>query len=305
MSISMDAEALLKKIDEYTANLSELLKKRYAEGEEELKKTDTSVKNFISSLLSDKENKLREYQNSVNPPTFVVAGYEKSEEEKQQEYVSKIRAMLNHLDAFGDEIKLSIETKKKSTKLDEIEQKTYEVKAEAERRAAVTDTKSFGAAIEIIDALRDELKSRESTSQELIEIKKTLLEIQRSLTELRKELSSASSATAPPKIMLTFVDEYKKLDEITNYLSSRLARSSRMITKNEVESSYSEFKFVFGRLQSKIVGLKSEKVISSQLSQCDYIFRGIISGMSIVSSSEVNKLLQELKHLGGLIKEPL
>ena len=52
---------------------------------------------------------------------------------------------------------------------------------EAGRRGTVVETKIYGAAIEIIDKLREELKSNKGVLEEIINIKRDLKEIKDNL----------------------------------------------------------------------------------------------------------------------------
>lgn len=83
-----------------------------------------------------------------------------------------------------------VEAEKDSTELDRLKEKIEEGKAEAERRATVTETKQWGAAIEIIDILRDELKKRRKRDQEMLDIHKQLEEIKQLLVKLNDKIEN-------------------------------------------------------------------------------------------------------------------
>jgi hypothetical protein len=73
----------------------------------------------------------------------------------------------------------------KSDKLGKIRRKIQEEKAEAERRAAVAETKQLGSFIEVIDMLREELKRRNQMNQEIMDMHKEIGEIRAILTEMK------------------------------------------------------------------------------------------------------------------------
>jgi len=63
-------------------------------------------------------------------------------------------------------------------KLTKIESKIKEASLEKERRKEVTEQKVYGAAIEIIDILRNEIKRRDENSKEIIELKSRLAKLE-------------------------------------------------------------------------------------------------------------------------------
>jgi hypothetical protein len=76
---------------------------------------------------------------------------------------------------------------KTDNKLDKIQKEIGEEKAEAERRAAVVETKLWGSVIELIDMQREELRKRSQINQEILEIHREIDEIK---TLLSKMISS-------------------------------------------------------------------------------------------------------------------
>lgn len=93
------------KIDEYLTEINELLKKNYQEGEDDLKELSIRIENFIATCLEDGDRKLERYRSAVHG-AVAVAGVEETEEEKQKEYVNKLRKMRGFLLAFKEEIEL-------------------------------------------------------------------------------------------------------------------------------------------------------------------------------------------------------
>jgi len=80
----------------------------------------------------------------------------------------------------------------KSEKLEKkIRRKVQEEKAEAERRAAVAETKQLGSFIEVIDMLREELKRRNQLNLEITNIHKEIGEMKSILNEIKDSLKKA------------------------------------------------------------------------------------------------------------------
>jgi hypothetical protein len=79
-----------------------------------------------------------------------------------------------------------------SDKLGKIKEQIGKEKAEAERRAAVVETKQWGSVIEVIDMLRQELQRRNQLSQDMISIHTEVGEIKSILTEMKDNLRLVS-----------------------------------------------------------------------------------------------------------------
>lgn len=73
---------------------------------------------------------------------------------------------------------------KTDNKLDKIQKEIGEEKVEAERRAAVVETKLWGSVIELIDMQREELRKRNQINQEISEIQKEIDEIKILLSKM-------------------------------------------------------------------------------------------------------------------------
>ncbi len=181
----IDVGKAKRKVEEYIAQIDVLLKKSYKEGADKKQQLDTAIQNFIKVALVDGEEKLSSYRRSVHF-VFAILGHEDTEEEKQEDYVSRLKKMRNHLVAYNEELELRLASTSKSSELDKIEEKTQRHKAEAERRASVVDEKRWGAAIELIDMFRTELKERDTMSQRLIDLQKDVRDI--GLMDLKKDI---------------------------------------------------------------------------------------------------------------------
>ena len=95
----------------------------------------------------------------------------------EKDYLNEIKRVKRYLIAYKEELQFQNETINTPFKLDKLESKIKEKKLEAQRRQEVTETKFYGAAIEIIDRLRDELKDRSKINEDVIEIKRDIKEI--------------------------------------------------------------------------------------------------------------------------------
>lgn len=174
--MQINPEAALTSVEQYISRVDELLGKSYKEGQDEKREMDTSIQNFIRTTFVDDENKLKDYRSSVFFIGF-IDGREETDQEKQDDYISRLKTMRNHLIAFRDEIKLKLSTNEKTSQLDKIEEETEIRDAEARRRASVVEGKLWGAVIELLDMQRNELKKKDELNKAMIEIKKEINDV--------------------------------------------------------------------------------------------------------------------------------
>lgn len=74
-------------------------------------------------------------------------------------------------------------------KLTKIESKIKEASLEKERRKEVTEQKVYGAAMEMLDILRDEIKRRDKNSTEIIELKSRLSKLENLFSNPHEQLT--------------------------------------------------------------------------------------------------------------------
>ena len=174
--MQLNPQSAMNFLEGYIKKVDELLNKSYKEGEDEKEQLNKIIQNFIRTTFLDGKEKLNDYTSSVNF-YFGVAGYEETEQEKQEDYISRLKSMKNHLIAFQEELKLKIASAEKSDRLNKIENETKIRDAESKRRATVVEGKLWGAVIEMLDIQRNELKKRNELSKEIIDIKKELKDL--------------------------------------------------------------------------------------------------------------------------------
>ena len=191
MNPEVDPEQAIRKIDEYLNKIKELLRTKFNIGESEKSELDTKIQVFIRATFRDDDKKLQDYKNAVHFYVGIV-GVEETEQEKQEDYISRLTTMKNHLLAFKDELTLILNSQTKSGKLDKIENETQIRDAEARRRASVVEGKLWGAVIELIQMQRDELKKKGTLNQEIIEIRKDINDIKLMLSEFKKSTRESS-----------------------------------------------------------------------------------------------------------------
>ncbi|GEM_PF-2361206 len=174
--MQLKPELTINAVEGYIKKVNELIAKSYKDGQDEKIQLDTTIQNFIRTTFLDGEAKLKDYKRSVHFYIGVV-GHEETEQEKQEDYISRLKTMKNHLIAFQEELKLKAATFKDSSKLDDIENETEIRDAEARRRSSVVEGKLWGSVIELIDMQRNELKKKDELNKEIIDIKKELKDL--------------------------------------------------------------------------------------------------------------------------------
>jgi len=100
-----DLDFALTEVENYIRKVDELIIKSYKIGLDEKRELNTSIQNFIRTAFLDGEAKLKYYKRSVNFYIGII-GYEETEQEKQEDYISRLKTMRNHLVAYRDELKL-------------------------------------------------------------------------------------------------------------------------------------------------------------------------------------------------------
>jgi hypothetical protein len=114
------------------------------------------------------------------------SGKSKEEEERdsQNYYERRLDMMKNYIIGYVEELDLLIDTNKKNSKLTKLEREIEEKKLEAERRKTVVETKVYGAEIEIITILREELKQRSENAKVVTELNAKITQIQDMLSQM-------------------------------------------------------------------------------------------------------------------------
>lgn len=142
---------------------------------------------LIRSLFSDSESRIKDFNESVH----VAAKREKL----PHEYDEQAKVMISYLSAIKDELNLRMGASFKDEKLLSLKEEVEEKEIESRRREAVAETKLYGAVIEIIDRLRNELKDKSQLAEGIIFLKREIAEIKEILLSLSKKETGNSSKT--------------------------------------------------------------------------------------------------------------
>ena len=105
MNSEINPNEALKKVEGFLEKVDELLKKSYKEGFDEKSQLNVRLEGFIRAAFIDDDEKLNDYRSRV---CIEIFGYEKSEEEKQEDYITDLKRMKNHILTYKDELELNI-----------------------------------------------------------------------------------------------------------------------------------------------------------------------------------------------------
>ena len=110
----------LQKINEYLGEIDKLLRLDYNTGKDQKQTLNHKIRSLITNAFHDSEQKLKDYDNNVN--WFIaIVGEERTEQEKQNDYLSRLRDMKSLLESYKEELQMlsggSIETETNSKTL--------------------------------------------------------------------------------------------------------------------------------------------------------------------------------------------
>ncbi len=159
------------KIDGFLRELQPLYQLPRSDGQEKLNDILPRLKYFLKAVYDDGENRYKECSDFNIPSIYA------DESMRQKIYINNIKKIERNLVAYKEEAEFQTEFSQTSDKLNRLSDEIEEKRLEAARREKVTETKFHGAAIEMIDRLRDEIKDKSKIYQEIIEMKKDIKEI--------------------------------------------------------------------------------------------------------------------------------
>lgn len=143
---------------------------------------------LIRTLFSDADKRLEDEDKSIKTAAERDGPYS-----IRTSFSEQAKATRRYLISIKDSLKLRESVEIKENKLEKLRNEVGEKEMEAERRKKVTETKFYGAAIEIIDRLRDQLKNEGDIKQEILNIKNHLNDIKETLRDISKKFDSKDS----------------------------------------------------------------------------------------------------------------
>ncbi len=194
--MNKQAEELKKLIDE----INDLLTLHWKSPE--LTVWINKIERFFKKNFGEESDYYKQFHHSAYDGLVVVSSSmtDNDFQRDRNENLNKYRILLkSFLDELKDSPEQNIPQTQQSTnqnqsndKLFELQQKIEEAKMEAERRKAVVEAKVYGAEIEIITELRNELKRKDETRKEITEIKLRLDSIEQKISENMRAKSVTS-----------------------------------------------------------------------------------------------------------------
>ena len=182
----LDTKKALELLEKTIEEAESLREGSYDNGKDYVDGIDEKIKRILEMSFDDADEKQTEYdRDGINSSVARSA----SPEVLEADYQNRILRYLLRLHAIKEELERlkSIETSE--AKLDKTQADIENAKKEAERRGFVEEGKFYGAFIEIINSLRDELKGRVENSKEIAEIKKDIAELKKVVMLKAEDLS--------------------------------------------------------------------------------------------------------------------
>lgn len=190
----MKIEECLKLINEQITNLDKVISNEAIIEDtptlDMYRDVSVQTKQLIRLLFPDADHRLKDLNDSIS-----AAAERDGPSNMRISFIEQAKATRRYLIFIQNSLILRSSVELKEDKLEKLRDKVEEKEIEAERREKVTETKFYGAAIEIIDRLRDQLKNEGEVKREILEIKselKDIKEILRGLTNISADVKSST-----------------------------------------------------------------------------------------------------------------
>jgi len=144
---------------------------------------NVQMKQLIRTLFPDAEKRLKDEDESMN-----IAVNRDSSFETRVSFMEQAKATRRYLISIKDSLKLREAVEIKDDKLEKLKRKVGEKELEAERREKVVETKAYGAIIEVIDRLREQLRNEGDIKQEILNIRNDISDLKDILRNVKEEI---------------------------------------------------------------------------------------------------------------------
>lgn len=192
---------------------------------------------------------------------------------------SKTIEGINEIKSLIKELKKKKQTgnqTKTDDKLSKLQKKIEEEKLEAERRKAVVETKVYGAEIEVITTLRNELKRRDENNKEISELKSRMDKIEKLLTDYK---GNQPQEHQEDKTLISIL----QVPETANLIGNN--------EKREAVEIYDQIKAL-----REEVALFERQVENSNINSSD---KSSLLDKILTKQSEITKLQKSLSRIGA------
>lgn len=213
--MNRQAEELKKLIDE----ILELLKLHWKTPNEDV--WTKKVLRFLKKEFGETSEYYKQFHDSVYSIGGIAISENTPDSYFQNNRSERIQEYKLLLESFFDELKdvpeqntqhtqQSTNQNQSNDKLLELQQKIEEAKMEAERRKAVVEAKVYGAEIEIITELRNELKRKDETRKKILELESKINQIDDKSSKDNKRQTEFEEDRLYEEISQKFSNEDKK-----------------------------------------------------------------------------------------------
>lgn len=182
----MNLRACLSLLDELILKMDDIIskgaKRPDSASTDKFRDTAVQMRQLVRSLFADDADKrLKDFDDSLKKAIGRDSLFS---------FMEQTKVTRRYLVSIKDQLKLRESIETGTQKLDKLKGEVAEKEIEASRREAVAETKFYGAFIELIDRLRDQLKDKGTMEQEIIKMRSELAEIKELLKGITKEPTS-------------------------------------------------------------------------------------------------------------------
>lgn len=139
---------------------------------------------LIRTLFPDADNRIKDMDESRD-----AAAKRDGPGSERTIFMQQAKTVRRYLVSIKDSLQLRESTEVQDIKLDKLKKQLGEKEVESKRREKVTETKFYGAAIEIIDRLREQLKGEKDIKEDMINLRNDINEIKEVLWKIAGEFN--------------------------------------------------------------------------------------------------------------------
>jgi len=185
----MDYKKVEEFLESYANKIEEIKGSDVIKRFDEIRELALKIESLLTFVYHDDKDKIedfkKEYEIKLNNFNTVRNSIAPDTRLKAPMYLVEILGYFKRiLNSLKDYVELKKSSEKDLELLEKIEKDVKFQKAEAERRKAVQEAKEAGASIEIIQALRDQLKEKSKVEIDINEIKTDIKELKENLKNL-------------------------------------------------------------------------------------------------------------------------
>jgi hypothetical protein len=170
----------IAKIDEFLNEIPIIASEGYPKGILNYYQLVAKIKAFLRATYPDYKARIRESITDLN-----YLG-KTDDDNSKLKFMAMLVQLKIHLEAYKEEIGFQDEESQATPELEKVRKKIEKSQLESKRRETVAESKFYGAVIELIDRMREELINKSKLHEEIKEVKTEIKEIKNLLSKSKK-----------------------------------------------------------------------------------------------------------------------